>query len=63
MALDEPKDNDSAFEDNGIHVLVETRLLHICGAIKIDFIDTGHHSGFSVTSAKPLGGAGCAVPS
>jgi len=39
--------------------LVDNNLLDTCGAIKIDFIDAGMRSGFSISSDKPIGGGGC----
>jgi Fe-S cluster assembly iron-binding protein IscA len=38
--------------------LIEESLLKTCGSIKIDFIDSGMRSGFSITSANPIGGGG-----
>ena len=59
LALDEPKDNDKTFEEGGVRFVVEEELLAACGAVKVDFMDAGHRSGFAVTSAKPAGGGGC----
>jgi Fe-S cluster assembly iron-binding protein IscA len=40
--------------------LVDNNLLDTCGSIKVDFIDAGMRSGFSISSAKPLSsGGGC----
>lgn len=58
LALDEPKDNDTTFEEDGVHFLVEQGLLTTCGTIKVDFLDAGHRSGFSITAANPIGGSG-----
>jgi len=38
--------------------LVDNNLLETCGAIKIDFIDAGMRSGFSISSTNPIGGGG-----
>jgi len=38
---------------------VEEGLLSTCGSIKVDFIEAGYRSGFSITSANPVGGGGC----
>jgi len=59
LALDEPKTSDQVFENNSLQFLVDTDLLHTCGAITVDFIDAGMRSGFSVSSANPIGGGGC----
>ncbi|HEB70184.1 MAG TPA: hypothetical protein ENI88_11280 [Desulfobulbus sp.] len=60
MALDEPKENDKTFEEDTITFLVEEGLLSTCGAIKVDFIEAGYRSGFSITSTNPVSsGGGC----
>jgi len=61
LALDEPKESDKVFEENELTFLVEQDLLNTCGTIKVDFIDAGYRSGFSITSARPVstGGGGC----
>ena len=60
LALDEPKENDAKYEQDGLTFLVDNSLLDTCGAIKIDFMDAGMRSGFSISSDKPLGdGGGC----
>jgi iron-sulfur cluster assembly protein len=59
LALDESKENDEIFKEDELTFLVEQNLLNTCGSIKIDFIDAGYRSGFSITSANPIGGGGC----
>jgi len=60
LALDEPKDNDKTFEEDSLTFLVEEGLLSTCGAIKVDFIEAGYRSGFSITSTNPVSsGGGC----
>jgi len=60
LALDEPKENDEKYEQDGLTFLVDNNLLDTCGTIKVDFIDAGMRSGFSISSEKPLGGgSGC----
>ena len=58
LALDEPKDNDTIFENNSLKFLIEKGLLETCGSIKVEYIDAGPRSGFGITSANPLGGGG-----
>jgi Fe-S cluster assembly iron-binding protein IscA len=58
LALDEPKESDKIFEEGGIKFLVEDSLLEKCGAVKVDFMDAGYRSGFSITSVNPLGSGG-----
>lgn len=59
LALDEPKDNDSTHDQDGIKFLIDNGLSQQCGAVKIDFVDAGARSGFAISSANPLGGGGC----
>jgi len=60
LALDEPKDNDKTFKEDSLTFLVEEGLLSTCGAIKVDFIEAGYRSGFSITSTNPVSsGGGC----
>jgi len=61
LALDEPKDTDKVFEEGGLKFLVDNGLQDKCGAVKVDFIEAGYRSGFSITSANPLssGGSSC----
>ena len=58
MALDEPKDTDYRLDKDTLTFLVDNDLISNCGTIKIDFIDSGMRSGFSVTSANPIAGSG-----
>lgn len=61
MALDEPKENDKVFEEGILKFVVEDQLLERCGSIKVDFIEAGYRSGFSITAANPLGKASCGI--
>ncbi|NQS71127.1 MAG: hypothetical protein HQQ73_03035 [Desulfobulbaceae bacterium] len=61
LALDEPRDNDKVFEEGTLKFVVEDQLLARCGSIKVDFIEAGYRSGFSITAANPLGGGSCSV--
>lgn len=58
LALDEPKDTDDVFDNEGIKFLVDKDLLVQCKEIKVDFVDSGPRSGFAIYSPVPLGG-GC----
>jgi iron-sulfur cluster assembly protein len=58
LALDERKENDQVFDKDGISFLVDNSLMENCGDIKVDFIDDGFRSGFSIQSTKPIAGAG-----
>ena len=63
LALDEPKDNDAKYEQDGLTFVVDNGLLTTCGSIKIDFVDAGMRSGFSISSTNPIGGGGCSSAS
>ncbi len=55
LALDSKKDTDETFTKEDLQFIVKKELLETCGSIKVDFIDAGHRSGFSITSANPIG--------
>jgi len=59
LALDELKDGDDVFENDGIKFLVNKDLLMQCKEIKVDFVDSGPRSGFAISSPVPIGGGGC----
>ena len=58
LALDEPKDNDTTVEESDITFLVDNELMTSCGEIKIDFVESGMKSGFSISSKIPVADAG-----
>lgn len=58
LALDEPGERDKVFEDKELKFVIAEDLLEQCGSVKIDFIDAGYQSGFSVSSENPVGGGG-----
>ena len=60
MALDEPKDNDSVFDVEGVQYLVDNDLLEKATPIKVDFLQIG----FKIDSNLNFGsssesGSGC----
>ena len=59
LALDESKENDTTYDHDGFTLVVDEGLMKTCGDIKIDFIDDGPRSGFSIQSTMPVGGGGC----
>lgn len=61
MALDEPRDTDDSFEQGHIRYIIDRDLLKKTGNIVIDFVDAGYQSGFSITSANPVGFGGCST--
>ncbi len=65
LALDKRKETDTAFELEGLSVVIDQELADRCGAVKVDFIESSgcgcSSSGFSITSTIPLsvdGGCG-----
>jgi iron-sulfur cluster assembly accessory protein len=63
LGLDDTKENDLTFEQDGVSFLVEKALAETCGTIKVDYLESGSGcgcsgGGFNITSEKPLAGAG-----
>ncbi len=54
MALDEPRDSDKVFEDNGFKFCVDSNLYEQVGGIKVD----AGYMGFIVESERPLSSGG-----
>lgn len=59
LAVDEKKNKDEVFQKKELTFLIEKDLLDLCGAVSLEYIDAGPRSGFSITTANPVGGAGC----
>ncbi|AGF77613.1 hypothetical protein UWK_01041 [Desulfocapsa sulfexigens DSM 10523] len=70
LGLDDKKDSDKVFEEDGVTFLVADAVFDTTGAIKVDFINASScgcgggsgSGGFSVTSEKKLsrgGSCGC----
>ncbi|HOO90753.1 MAG TPA: hypothetical protein PLA74_08005 [Syntrophales bacterium] len=57
MSLDEAKEDDKVFEENGITFIMDEQLFEQAKPINIDFISTAAGSGFSITSS--LSGGSC----
>jgi len=51
MALDEPRDGDEQFQEQGITFLITKDLFEQIKPVYVDFIETAQGSGFRVTSA------------
>lgn len=58
LALDEKKEGDEVTELDGLTVIIDKALLTECDKVYIDYIDADQRSGFSITSANPVGGGG-----
>jgi len=64
LAMDEQKDSDQVFVQDGLTFLVDGGILAKTGAIKIDFTKSTSGcgcggGGFSVSSERKQGGGGC----
>jgi Fe-S cluster assembly iron-binding protein IscA len=57
MALDEPKEDDEVFKNDGMTYLVNKELLDQVKPINLDFIESAMGSGFSLSSNLQAGGA------
>ena len=57
MSLDEAKEGDKTFQEDGITFIIEESLFEQAKPINIDFIDSARGSGFSITSNLSLGAA------
>jgi iron-sulfur cluster assembly protein len=55
MSLDEAKEGDKIFKEDGITFIIEEELFEQAKPINIDFIDSDRGSGFSITSSLSTG--------
>ncbi len=61
MALDEPKQDDKTFEDNGLKFVINQALYDEIQPITVDFIETPHGSGFKLSSSFVPAGGSCST--
>lgn len=54
-----PYDNDIAFEQKGITVIVNQESLEFIQGVEIDYVDTLKESGFKYTNPKAKSSCGC----
>jgi iron-sulfur cluster assembly accessory protein len=59
LALDEQKETDQIFQEQGITFAIDTDLLEKAKPIRLDFIEAGERSGFKFTSGLPASGGCC----
>lgn len=57
MTLDESNENDTILQDNGIDLLVESRLVSFLEGQVVDFMDNERGQGFSIS--RECGGSCC----
>jgi iron-sulfur cluster assembly protein len=50
MALDESRDGDEIFNQNGLTFMIEKELLEDVKPIKVDFVETPRGSGYAIES-------------
>ncbi len=50
MALDEPKESDDVFKENGITYLMDKELLKDVNPVIVDFVSTAAGGGFKISS-------------
>jgi len=55
MSLDEAKEGDKIFKEDGVTFLIDEQLFEQVKPINIDFIDSDRGSGFSITSNLSVG--------
>jgi len=53
MSLDEAKEGDNIFKEDGITFVIDETLFEQAKPINIDFVDSDRGSGFSITSNLP----------
>ncbi len=62
MALDESRDGDEVFNQNGLTFMIEKELLEEVKPIKVDFVETPRGAGYAITSSlkrEDCGGGCC----
>ncbi len=50
MALDEPKEDDKVFDDDGITYVINSELFERAKPIQVDFVTSFTGAGFSISS-------------
>jgi Fe-S cluster assembly iron-binding protein IscA len=51
MALDEPREGDKVFDENGTKFVMEKYIFDEAKPINVDFVETAQGSGFKLTSS------------
>jgi iron-sulfur cluster assembly protein len=63
MALDEPKENDEVFKEDGVTFLMDKKLYEEMSPVGLDFITSDAGGGFKITSKlsekKECGSCSC----
>ena len=58
LALDEPTDSDSKFDNGGVPYIIDNNLLKKTGDVTIDFVAEGWKKGFTVSAENPVSVSG-----
>jgi iron-sulfur cluster assembly protein len=59
LALDEPREGDSIFEDQGIRVMVDEASLRYVNGSVVDYTESLMGSGFQVNNPNVVAACGC----
>jgi iron-sulfur cluster assembly protein len=64
LALDESKEGDEVFNDNGLTFVIESEFFEKIKPVKVDFIESVMGAGFNISSsmekpASSCGGGSC----
>ena len=59
LAFDEPRDDDSIFEDHGLKLLVDPQALEYVDGSQIDYTDALTGAGFKVDNPNVVAACGC----
>ncbi|MBA4418893.1 MAG: hypothetical protein C0392_13450 [Syntrophus sp. (in: bacteria)] len=59
MALDEPKENDEVFKEDGITFMIAKELFEEVQPVTVDFINNAAGGGFKITSKLTAEEKGC----
>jgi Fe-S cluster assembly iron-binding protein IscA len=59
LALDESKDNDEVFNDDGLTFVIEKEFFEKIKPVKVDFIESPMGAGFNIESSMPKPESSC----
>jgi iron-sulfur cluster assembly accessory protein len=59
MSFDDPKENDAAFESEGVKVVIDPASLEHLRGVSIDFDDGLHGKGFEIRNPNAKSSCGC----
>lgn len=59
MALDEAKDTDKTFEQNGVKILVDEHSIQYLDGAQVDYVDSMMGAGFKIENPNAVSSCGC----